>query len=262
MPARRELERSDPPVHDLRRYAQDPVGFAEQVLGVTPWQRQREALQALVEHPRVTIRSSHGVGKTWLASAALLWWLYSHQPSLVLSTAPTARQVESLLWAEVNRLWRRAALSLPGRCLLTKLEAGIDQTALGLTTTEPERFAGWHSENILVIVDEASGVPDPLFEVIQGTLTTAHARLLLIGNPTRMDGYFAESHRRAGWHKLKISAFDTPNFRDEGPGMRDEEVPGISASSLIPHPSSLPCPWLVTPQWVEDRKAEWGEESD
>src|SRR2546425_13292299 len=71
MPARREPERSDPPVHDLRRYADDPLGFAEQVLGVTPWQRQREALQALVHQPRVTIRSSHGVGKTWLASAAL-----------------------------------------------------------------------------------------------------------------------------------------------------------------------------------------------
>jgi hypothetical protein len=279
MSVRREPERSTPaspgtraaggPDHDdLRRYAQDPVGFAEQVLGVTPWQRQREALQALVDHPRVTIRSAHGVGKTWVASAALLWWLYGHQPSLVLSTAPTARQVESLLWAEVNRLWRRAGIPLPGRCLQTKLEAGLDQTALGLTTTEPERFAGWHNENILVIVDEASGVPDTLFEVVQGTLTTAHARLLLIGNPTRADGYFAESHRRAGWHKLKISAFDTPNFegsgvRSQGSG-RDNDEPALAGPDprpLTPDPC-LPCPWLVTPQWVEDRKAEWGEESD
>ena len=118
-----------------------------------------------------------------------------------------------------------------------------------------ERFAGWHSENILVIVDEASGVPDPLFEVIQGTLTTAHARLLLIGNPTRMDGYFAESHRRAGWHKLKISAYDTPNFegsgvRGQGSGRgRGETVSaGPDPRPLTPDPC-LPCPWLVTPQW-------------
>jgi hypothetical protein len=225
-------------------YRTDPVRFAAHVLGQSPWQAQREALEALVLHPQVTIRSSHGVGKTWTAAAALLWWVYCHRPSLVLSTAPTARQVESLLWAEVGRLWQKARTPLPGRCLLTKLEASLDQTAMGLTTNEPEKFAGWHCEHLLVIVDEASGVPDSLFEVIQGTLTSAHCRLLLIGNPTRNDGYFRESHHRTGWHQRKISAYDTPNFTQAGP----QEPP--------------PSPWLVTRDWVQARKAEWGEDSD
>src|SRR5207244_4140745 len=153
-----------------------------------------------------------GVGKSWVAASAALWWVYAHHPSLVLTTAPTARQVENLLWAEINRLWHGARRPLPGRCLLTRLAASRQQTALGLSTNEPEKFAGWHCEHLLVIVDEASGIPDRLFEVIQGTLTAAHCRLLLIGNPTRTDGFFFASHRSEGWTKLKISAFDTPNF--------------------------------------------------
>jgi hypothetical protein len=251
--------------HGFEAYAADPVAFVESVLGQRPWGKQAEILRTVAREPQTTVRSSHGVGKTWVAACCALWWVYSHRPALVLTTAPTARQVEGLLWAEINRLWRgangrgdggtgrrgdgetdnveggRAAdgndfagsprrplapsparpvarLVLPGRCLRTRLAASPQQTALGLSTNEPEKFAGWHCEHLLVIVDEASGVPDSLFEVIQGTLTAAHCRLLLIGNPTRTDGVFFASHRREGWAKLKISAFDTPNFEGSGVG--------------------------------------------
>jgi hypothetical protein len=247
------------------RYAGDPLAFVREVLGEVPWAAQQRVLLAVRDHPRTTVRSGHGVGKTWVAACTALWWVYSHRPSLVLSTAPTARQVESLLWAEINRLWKRAKLPLPGRCLHTKLEASLDQTGIGLTTTEPERFAGWHCRSLLVIVDEASGVPDRLFEVIQGTLTSAHCRLLLIGNPTRSSGCFWNSHHKGDWHRLKISAFDTPNFRvsDEQRATSDEsESESDRTSSLVTRHSSLPCPWLVTPEWVEARRKEWGEDSD
>ncbi len=234
----------------LLQYASDPVAFAVDVLGTKPWTKQEEILLAIRDHPLVTVRSSHGVGKTWTAAAALLWFIYSHQPSLVLSTAPTARQVESLLWSEVNRLWRKARQTLPGRCLNVRLQAGLGQEALGLTTTEPERFAGWHCEHLLVIVDEASGVPDSLFEVLHGTLTSAHCRLLLIGNPTKSHGQFHGSHRSEAWLKLKMSATDTPNFT---PGW---EVGGDPSDDKTSHP------WLVMPSWVRARAKEWGEDSD
>lgn len=261
-------ETSDPTAdgagNDFRRYSEDPLGFVRDVLGQQCWAKQEEILLALRDHPQVTVRSSHGVGKTFTAAVALLWWVYSHRPSLVLSTAPTARQVEALLWREVNRLFARAKRSLPGRCLQTRLHASLDQQALGLTTNEPEKFAGWHSSHLLVIVDEASGVPEPIFEVIQGTLTSAHCRLLLIGNPTQASGYFHQSHQSPGWQKLRISAYDTPNFQ-EAPGskllaLRPTEQPREAKSQeLRAHP--YPCPWLVTPEWVEARKQEWGEDS-
>src|SRR5438034_143868 len=257
------------------RYAADPVAFARQVLGQTPWSRQAEIMRAVATESQTTVRSSHGVGKTWVAAALALWWVYTRRPSLVLTTAPTARQVEGLLWAEVNRLWRKAGQAqgqpLPGRCLQTRLDGCPAQQAVGLTTNEPERFAGWHSEHLLVIVDEASGVSDRLFEVVQGTLTSADCRLLLIGNPTRTEGLFFRSHRSDGWTKLRISAYDTPNF---GFQILDFGLPAASKApdsdalvGPIQNPKSKiqnppPFPYLVTPAWVEQRRREWGEDSD
>jgi phage terminase large subunit len=265
-----------PASNDLRRYAGDPLAFAREVLGVEPWEAQQNILLSVRDFPRTTVRSSHGVGKTWTAACAALWWIYSHRPSLVISTAPTARQVESLLWAEIHRLWTRSGQGqrqpLPGRCLQTRLEAALDQTGVGLATTEPERFAGWHCEHLLVIVDEASGVADSLFEVIQGSLTAAHCRLLLIGNPTRADGYFHRSHHQGDWRRLKISAYDTPNFRcsgvqafgRSGPDPSDPTDPADPErlNARTPEHLPLPFPHLVTPEWVEARRAEWGEDSD
>jgi phage terminase large subunit len=242
---RETMERVGNEDQDFRPYAHDPAAFCSEVLGVSLWAKQREACAALAQEKQLTIRSSHGVGKTFLASAIVLWWTYCLKPSLVLTTAPTARQVEEQLWAEINRRWANAAVPLPGRCLLTHLDASMTQRAVGLSTNEPDKFAGWHEENLLVIVDEASGVPDKLYSVIQGTLTSANCKLLLIGNPTRADGYFANSHRQ--WRasqKKHISSFDCPNL---APGADPE------------HP---PLPRLVTRSWVEARRGEWGEDSD
>lgn len=235
------LTRAGEGAQDWTPYAADPVAFAEEVLGQAPWSKQQEVMRAVSRQKQVSVRSSHGVGKTFTAASLALWWAYCYRPSLVLSTAPTARQVESLLWAEIGRLWRKAIQPLGGRCLNVRLEAGDEQQGQGLTTNEPEKFAGWHCENLLVIVDEASGVPDSLFEVLQGTLTSANCKLLLIGNPTRTDGYFAQSQRLwAPGEKLRLNSYDSPNFQQEE----------------VTHP------YLVTRSWVEARKNEWGEDSD
>jgi hypothetical protein len=89
---------------ELTSYQTNPVRFVREVLGSELWSRQVEILEAIRDHPQVTVRSGHGVGKTFVAACAALWWLYSFRPSLVLTTAPTARQVESLLWGEIRRL--------------------------------------------------------------------------------------------------------------------------------------------------------------
>src|SRR5207253_6893845 len=123
-------------IGEWTQYHRDPVRFVREVLGSELWSRQAEILEAVRDHPQVTVRSGHGVGKTFVAACAALWWLYSHRPSLVLTTAPTARQVEHLLWGEIGRLCARARHPLPGRCLQARLEASMDQAAIGLTTNE------------------------------------------------------------------------------------------------------------------------------
>lgn len=64
----------------------------------------------------------------------------------------------------------------------------------------PEALQGFHSDTIIFVIDEASGVPEEVFQVAEGALSTEGAFVLMIANPTRMEGYFYESH-----HKMRDS---------------------------------------------------------
>lgn len=176
----------------------DPVGFAADVLGARLWSVQREILESVRDNERTAVRSCHASGKTFDAAVCVLWFLLTHSPSKIVTTAPTWRQVEEILWSEINRLWGRCALQFLGRCLQTKLAIGKsvddkqpDWFAIGLSTDEPDRFQGFHSPNVLVIVDEASGVHERTYAAIEGILSTGgQMRLLLIGNPIKPVGVF------------------------------------------------------------------------
>jgi hypothetical protein len=223
-----------------RRYARNPLLFCRETLGGDrPWSRQAEVLMALKDYPRVAVRSGHGVGKTWLAARAALWFLYSHPHSIVLTTAPTHRQVRSILWAELRRQHRTARISLGGSLTETRLTLDDDWFALGLSTDEPDRFQGYHSEHLLLIFDEAPGVPEPIYEAARGVLTSAHSRVLLIGNPTVPSGPFYEAFRSPEWRALHIPCTACPNV--------------VSGEIVYPR--------LVSAEWVEAQAREWGRES-
>lgn len=228
---------------DLSAYRSDPALFCRKFLSTTLYPKQLEILEAVRDQNRVSVRSCHGVGKTTAAAACLLWWVFTHRPSLALTTAPTNRQVEGLLWREVRQMWARMPLDNKGRMLSVELKLSDNQYAVGLSTNEPERFAGWHSENLLAIVDEASGVGEEIYEPLMGTLTGAHCHALLIGNPIRAEGTFHRSHQTGRWWAMRLGYEDTPNF-----------APG--ASEVNP-----PFPSLVTKQWVDSRREDWGEDS-
>jgi len=204
------------------------VGFCREVLGVEPWQKQEEIMRAVAAHRRVTVRSCHHSGKTFCSAALLQWWVRCFDPSLVVTTAPTMRQVKELLWYEVAQHQRRGRLG--GTLNTMDLTVLPQQRAIGLTTNEPERFQGLHSESVLVIVDEASGVDEAIYEAIEGILTGPNAKLLLIGNPNGPSGTFFQSHQSALYQAFHISAFDVPER-------------------------------LLPPGWREERLAEWGEDN-
>ena len=211
---------------DFTVYQTAPVAFVREVLGGDPWERQEAILGAIADNARVAVRSSHNSGKTWTAAALTHWFTRSFNPSLVLTTAPTDRQVREHLWYEIARLQREAGLS--GRMTETSLDVSPTQRAFGFTTNRPERFQGWHEENILVIVDEASGVPETIYEAIEGSLTGPNPRLLLIGNPNQPAGSFYKAFTSALYAKFHISAFDVPER-------------------------------LLPPGWREERRQEWGK---
>ena len=149
-----------------------PVEFAGDVLGVELWAKQRELLSALPAHHRVAVKSGNGLGKGFSAAVAVLWFLYTHDQAIVLSTAPTFRQVRYILWRQIHSLYRRAPETLGGRLLDTRWELDDDRYALGLSADGPDQFQGFHSPNMLIVVDEAEGVSDNIYEAIEAVMTS------------------------------------------------------------------------------------------
>lgn len=247
----------------LERAQRDPVWWCENVLRVKPWSKQVEIMQSVRDNPRTAVRSCHGIGKSFTAGQIILWFLNAFAPSIVLSTAPTWRQVEKLVWKEVRASYARATAidgGLGGALLPASPELHIvrDQWyAAGLSTNDPNKFQGYHEEHILVIVDEAAGVPEDIFEAIEGVLTSEHSRLLLLGNPTSIGGTFHKAFRGAGYHTIHIGAFDSPNFTAFG--ITPEDFPGNSWEEKIT--GRLPNPKLITPEWAYDKFLKWGPDS-
>jgi hypothetical protein len=93
---------------------------------------------------------------------------------------------------------------------------------------------------VLVIIDEAGGVPKSIFDAVDALATNIDARVVAVGNPDDPASHFAVICKPgSGWHVETISAFDTPAYTGE-------KVP----EDLLP--------LLVSPEWVEERKLRWG----
>ena len=205
-----------PSYEPREEHCASPVRFAGEILGVDLWSKQQEVLEALKDHRRVAVKSGNGLGKGFSAAVAILWFLYCHDEAVVLSTASTFRQVRHVLWREVHRRYNQANYSLGGRMLDTRLELSEGRFALGLSADSGDEFQGFHSPNMLIVVDEAEGVSEPIYEAIEAVMTSENCRLLMIGNPTTMSGTFRRAiyEHRDLYRTVTISALDSPNLTE------------------------------------------------
>lgn len=210
------------PLEFGRLVQSDPVWFCETVLGLHLWSKQREIIESVRDNPRTAVRSSHGVGKTTTAAAAVLWFLAAFRDeAIVLTTAPTDFQVKDLLWREIHHLRRRATVDgvpfFDGHPTERSISFGDKWFAVGRSTDSAERFQGMHSPHFLFVADEASGVSEVMFNAAEGFLTAGEPRVLMIGNPTQVGGRFYDAfHQSASmYHRIHVSTFDTPAFTGE-----------------------------------------------
>jgi phage terminase large subunit len=205
-------------VDPFRRYREDPVAFVQEVLGVHLYSRQREIIEAVRDHERVAVKSGNATGKTCSAACAILAWLAGGPGSVVVSTSATEAQLRRVLWRETRRRFKQARGFFDGAVVTeTEIRLREDWYATGFSTDTPEAMQGIHAERVLVVVDEGSGVEEPIFDSIEGLLAAGDARVLLIGNPLRTSGSFYDAFhsRRDEWHTISVSAFDTPAFTGE-----------------------------------------------
>jgi len=201
------------------RWYKDPVAFVHEALHVDRlelWQEQ--ALRDLASSNRVAVRSGHGVGKSALQSWTVLWYLFTRSPVKIACTAPTSHQLYDVLWSEVSKWARQLHPFLLGMIEIKSDRIEIKDNpeecfAVARTARkeQPEAFQGFHSDNMLFLIDEASGVDDLIFEVGEGALSTKGSKALMCGNPTRTSGYFFEAfHRmREQWKTHRVSCFDS-----------------------------------------------------
>ncbi len=258
MTVKRKIEVSEVKAQ-FKKKLQSPEYFTKKILNKKLWHVQAEILKSVRDNPRTAVRSCHGIGKTFTAAMCILWFLYTHPKAIVLSTAPTWRQVEKLIWKEIRSAYRQSAIPLGGNLLPKTPELHLihdEWYAAGLSTNEPDRFQGFHEEHILVVVDEAAGVNLEIFEAIEGILTSSGARLLLIGNPTSIGTPFYDAFTKPGYKTFHVSAYDTPNFTEAGITPED-----IANDTWQDKAKEIPYPQLITPQWVSDRFKSWGETS-
>ena len=181
-------------------YADHPVEFVEDIIGATPDPEQAKILRSVAANPMTSVRSGHGVGKSTVQAWVVIWFMTTRPFPKVPCTAPTQHQLFDILWAEVSK-WLRNNPALQNEMVWTKEKVYMrgypeEWFAVARTASKPDALQGFHADDLLFIIDEASGVSDPIFEPVLGALSTPGARLLMCGNPTQLSGFFYDSHHK------------------------------------------------------------------
>ncbi len=228
-----------------RRYRRDPVAWSGERAGLELWSAQRDIMESVRDNRLTVVHSCHQIGKSFIASCVVCWWLDTHPPgeARVVTTAPTGAQVKAILWHEINSLHKTAALG--GRTNLTEWYIGNQLVAFGRKPSDysDSAFQGVHARYFLVVLDEACGIPESLWTAASTLAANEHSRVLAIGNPDNPVGEFADNCApSSGWNVIGVGYEDTPNFTGEPVSRRLGEM-------------------LISRVWVDDRRRKWGEDS-
>jgi hypothetical protein len=179
----------------------DPDLFNSAILGCPPfWGRQREIAESLCNYRITVAYTGNAIGKDYLVGRLIPWWLATRSHSLVIATGPSQSLLGSVTWKEVRAAVEGSKVPLGMdvskgiRCSPLRLIVRGDWGALGYSTTSVERASGQHNRKLLVIVEEASGVEDEIWDALD---SLKYVRLLAIGNPIRADGRFVQLIRQA-----------------------------------------------------------------
>ena len=255
---------------------QEPEWFFANILRATidPWQlagieamadvhRVLRGEPTVINHAglnRISVTSCHGPGKThWLAQI-MHWWNWCFY-GLVVCTAPKEGQLKTRLWPRYRQILRGSLPEYQRMIQVNTLTVSVadirngrivfddDWGCIGETASDPENMAGYHDTPQLILVDEASGKRlDPMFPVLEGTLTTPGSCLAQIGNPTRSSGEFYDAHNKANVKKLFFDMHIVPNIRKK-------ELTKLSNSTNVFGSDR------VDERWIQNMEQKYGAES-
>lgn len=239
-----------------RRFREDWRFFYREALGGPPlWEKQHELWDSVLRHMYTLVTSGHATGKDYLIGRLVPWFLFSFSPSIVITTAPTDRQVEKIIWGEIHNAAARAKVELGGRLLVKEWTIAEKYYAIGFTSKDTQassqHFQGFHQANVLIVLSEAPGIHESVWQALPGITTGEHVRVLAVGQAIGEVGAFYEAYRSACprklacnepgcelWHHMKISSWEAAEARER-----------------------LGIPGLASRKWCEGRLKKWTEQS-
>lgn len=217
---------------DMAGFYDDPLGFVYYAFqwgkgelsesdGPDKWQRQQlaDVGAKLKADPDGNIReataSGHGIGKT-AESAWICIWAMSTRPHLSgVVTANTMSQLSTKTWRELALWYKRVINRHWFKWSATKFWHVKDPetwyiSAEPNTEHNSEAFAGRHAKYKLIIFDEASAIPDKIWEVTEGAMTDPRSLWFVYGNPTKNTGRFKDcfEHDAARWGTRHVDSRD------------------------------------------------------
>lgn len=234
-----ELGDADAIAHRFARYKDDPEAFFAEKLGVQPWTHpeetdQADVIRAVQQSDRVVVKSGHKTGKSLTAAGLALWWVATRNNARAVITAPAFHQVKNIIWKEIRARFRDRPLAdelgaEPALDPGTGLQMPNGNEIVGISTKTAENLAGLSSPNLFFLIDEGTGFPDFLFEVVMGN-AAGGAKIFAISNPTRTSGWFFKLFRTKAkaWTLLTLSSESTPNFVSG-----EKLVPGLANRAEI-----------------------------
>jgi hypothetical protein len=183
----------------LRATFDDPDAFNRFILCRSAYcDYQRDWCRDLVAYRCLAIETGNQTGKDYWIGGIVPWWLYTRKDSLVIVTGPGQSLLGSVTWKEVRRaitnapllhLIRPSVVSTGVKTSPHTVVLGPGWQALGYSTTSIERASGQHAGQLLVIVEEASGLDKEMWDAIE---SLGYTKLVAIGNPLKAEGGFVD----------------------------------------------------------------------
>ena len=226
------------PIELMTKYQNDPIGFMVDCLDVEQryvWDKMREIAESVRDNDYTAVKAGNSLSKSYTLGRLANWFLFTHYPSTVITTAPSNIQVEEILWREIRDSHAKAKIPLGGNVTKTKIELAEKWFSTGFAT-KPDtvtqhvtRMQGFHNDHVLIILDEAAGIMPEIWEAIDRLMSSEGVvKLVAVGNPTTARGDFVNCFKDKKFNKITVSAFDTPNYK-----LGYEVIPGLAGQKFV-----------------------------
>jgi len=168
---------------------------------------------------RISVKSGHGIGKSSCFAWLILWYLTCFLESQIPCTAPTSEQMHDVLWKELSIWINKMPKAFSDKFMWSTDYVRINEApqswfarAKTARKENPEALAGVHGEYVMMCIDEASGIPEVIFRTAEGALTNANTLVIMASNPTRLLGYFYDTHHldAENWQNLSFNSEESP----------------------------------------------------